>query len=155
MGAVLFIGPCSATRAPYTPTRVNPDITMTTSHALSLFSPSRASGAAVDTAGTVAPGTALSLAPSAAMTLRIAEGQAWVTLGKGPGDSSDVFLCAGQSLVVAAGQTVVVEPLGGRRLQYRWTRGDAASARPASWWRRASFGNGAPAHGAWGDACCA
>jgi hypothetical protein len=86
------------------------------------------------------------------MTLRIAEGQAWVTLGKGLGDSSDVFLCAGQSLPVAAGQSVVVEPLNGRRLQYRWVDGDAASARPASWWRRASVGNGAPA---WGDACCA
>ena len=46
----------------------------------------------------------------------------------------------------------VVEPLGGRRLQYRWVDGDAAGARPASWWRRASVGNGAPA---WGDACCA
>ena len=125
---------------------------MTTSHALHLFSSSRAVGAAAGGTGTVAAGAAVSLAPKAAMTLRIAEGQAWVTLGKGLGDSSDVFLCAGQSLPVAAGQSVVVEPLNGRRLQYRWVDGDAASARPASWWRRASVGNGAPA---WGDACCA
>ena len=75
-----------------------------------------------------------------------------VACGTGLGDSSDVFLGAGQSLPVAAGQSVVVEPLNGRRLQYRWVDGDAASARPASWWRRASVGNGAPA---WGDACCA
>ena len=34
----------------------------------------------------------------------------------------------------------------------RWVRGDAADARSAAWWRRASVGNGAPA---WGDACCA
>lgn len=125
---------------------------MTTSHALHLFASSRAVGAAAGGAGTVAAGAALSLAPKAAMTLRIAEGQAWVTLGQGAGGDSDVFLCPGQSLPVAAGQTVVVEPLGGRRLQYRWTRQDAADARPASWWRRASVGNGAPA---WGDACCA
>lgn len=125
---------------------------MTTSHALHLFSSSRAVCAAAGGTGTVAAGAAVSLAPKAAMTLRIAEGQAWVTLGKGLGDSSDVFLCAGQSLPVAAGQSVVVEPLNGSRLQYRWVRGEAASARPASWWRRASVGNGAPA---WGDACCA
>jgi len=128
---------------------------MTTSHALSLFSIPRTAGAAAGGAGSVATGAAVSLAPRAAMTLRIAEGQAWVTLGKGLGDSSDVVLCAGQSLQVAAGQSVVVEPLGEHRLQYRWTRLDAAHGRPASWWRRASFGNGAPAHGAWGDACCA
>ncbi|WP_426305196.1 DUF2917 domain-containing protein [Acidovorax facilis] len=125
---------------------------MTTSHALHLFASSRALGAVAGSTGNVAAGAAVTLAPKVAMTLRIAEGQAWVTLGQGLGDSSDVFLCAGQSLPVAAGQSVVVEPLNGRRLQYRWVDGDAASARPASWWRRASVGNGAPA---WGDACCA
>lgn len=125
---------------------------MTTLHTLHLLASSRATAAAADRTGTVAAGAAATLVPRSAMTLRIAEGQAWVTLGKGPGDSSDLFLCAGQSVQVAAGQSVVVEPLGGRRLQYRWTRRDAASARPASWWRRASVGNGAPA---WGDACCA
>lgn len=125
---------------------------MTTSHALHLFASSRALSAVAGSTGNVAAGAAVTLAPKVAMTLRIAEGQAWVTLGKGLGDSSDVFLCAGQSLPVAAGQSVVVEPLNGRRLQYRWVDGDAASARPASWWRRASVGNGAPA---WGDACCA
>ena len=128
---------------------------MTTLHALHSLSASRTHGAMVDRTGTVAAGAAVTVAPRAAMTLRIAEGQAWVTLGKGLGDSSDIFLCAGQSLPVAAGQSVVLEPLGGRRLQYRWTRRDAASARPASWWRRASFGSGAPAEGNWGDACCA
>ncbi len=125
---------------------------MTTSHALHLFASSRALGAVAGSTGNVAAGAAVTLAPKVAMTLRIAEGQALVTLGKGLGDSSDLFLCAGQSLPVAAGQSVVVEPLNGRRLQYRWVDGDAASARPASWWRRASVGNGAPALG---DACCA
>jgi hypothetical protein len=120
----------------------------TSSHALPLFGSSRTLRAAADSTGTVAAGAAVSLAPRAAMTLRIAEGQAWVTQGTG-----DVFLCAGQSVEVAPGQLVVIEPLGGRRLQYRWTRADAA--RPASWWRRASFGSSAAAHGAWGDVCCA
>jgi len=126
---------------------------MTTSHALHLFASSRPVGAVAGSTGTVAAGAAVTLAPKAAMSLRIAEGQAWVTLGSPVGDSSDVFLCAGQSLRVAAGQSVVVEPLNGRRLQYRWTGlDDATNARPASWWRRASVGNGSPA---WGDACCA
>ena len=129
---------------------------MTTSQiALHPFAFFRASGAAAGRTGTVAAGAAVSLSPSAPLTLRIAEGQAWVTLGQGLVDGGDVVLCAGQSLPLAAGQKVVIEALGGRRLQYRWTRGDAASARPASWWRRASFGNGASAHGTWGDACCA
>ena len=124
---------------------------MTTSQTFQFFS-TAATAAAAHGASTLLPGKALSLTPRAPMALRIAEGQAWVTLGKGLGDSSDVFLCSGQSLPVAAGQSVVVEPLNGRRLQYRWVRGDAADARPATWWRRASVGNGAPA---WGDACCA
>ena len=124
---------------------------MTTSQTFQFFS-TAATAAAAHGASTLLPGKALSLTPRAPMALRIAEGQAWVTLGQGLGDGSDVFLCAGQSLPVAAGQSVVVEPLNGRRLQYRWVRGDAADARPAAWWRRASVGNGAPA---WGDACCA
>jgi len=152
MGAVLFIGRCSATRAPYGLIRVYPEFTMTTTHTFPLFSfaPSRALGASSSATGTVAAGAAATLVPKAAMVLRVAEGQAWVTLGNGERD--DLILCAGQSVPVAAGQSVVVEPLGGRRLQYRWVDGDAAGARPASWWRRASVGNGAPA---WGDACCA
>ena len=59
---------------------------MTTSHALHLFASSRATGAAAGEAGQVAAGAAVTLAPQAAMTLRIAEGQAWVTLGQGLGD---------------------------------------------------------------------
>ena len=127
---------------------------MTTTHTLPLFSfsPSRAARASSSAAGTIAAGAAATLVPRSAMVLRVAEGQAWVTFGNGVAESSDLILSAGQSVPVAAGQTVVVEPLGGRRLQYRWVAGDAANGRPASWWRRASVGNGAPA---WGDACCA
>ena len=71
---------------------------MTTSHALHLFASSRATGAAAGEAGQVAAGAAVTLAPKAAMTLRIAEGQAWVTLGQGLGDGSDLILRAGQSV---------------------------------------------------------
>lgn len=122
---------------------------MTTSQSLSFFRPSRAvSISAAGGPGTVAPGAALSLAPKSAMTLRIAEGQAWVTLGDGADDrSSDVFLCAGQTLQVAAGQPVVVEAIGGRTVQYRWAPFNVVDTRPAAWWRRASLGNGMPAHG--------
>mgnify|MGYP001068465619 CR=1 FL=1 len=71
------------------------------------------------------------------------------TAGSGTDTMARIF---GERLAAVSGQSVVVEPLNGRRLQYRWVRGDAADARPAAWWRRASVGNGAPA---WGDACCA
>ena len=122
---------------------------MTTSQSLSFFRPSRAvSVSAAGGPGTVAPGAALSLAPKSAMTLRIAEGQAWVTLGHGAEDrSSDVFLCGGQTLQVAAGQRVVIEAIGGRTVQYRWAPFSVADTRPVAWWRRASLGNGMPAHG--------
>lgn len=89
---------------------------------------------------TLLSGAALSLTPNAPTALRIAEGKAWVTLDDGPhgarGEAAgDVFLHAGQTLWVATGQHAVVEPLGGRRLQYRLT-GLAADQGRASWWRR-------------------
>jgi hypothetical protein len=122
---------------------------MTTSQTLSFFRPVRAvSAAAAGGLGTVAPGVALSLAHQSAMTLRVTEGQAWVTLGHGPDDrSSDVFLCGGQTLQVAAGQHVVVEAIGGRAVQFRWAPFSVADTRPVAWWRRASLGNGMPTHG--------
>lgn len=127
---------------------------MTTSQSLSFFRSSRAvSVAAAGGPGTVAPGAALTLAPKSAMTLCIAEGQAWATLGHGADDrSNDVFLCGGQTLHVAAGQRVVVEAIGGRTVQYRWAPFSVADTRPVAWWRRASLGNGMPAHG---ESCCA
>ena len=132
---------------------------MTTSqialHPFAFFRASGASGAAAGRTGAVAAGAAVSLSPTVPLTLRIAEGQAWVTLGQGLVDGGDVVLCAGQSLPLAAGQKVVIEALGGRRLQYRCTREQAASAARATWWRRASLGDGAPVAGAWGDACYA
>lgn len=106
---------------------------------------------------TLLSGAALSLTPNAPTALRIAEGKAWVTLDDGPhgarGEAAgDVFLHAGQTLWVATGQHAVVEPLGGRRLQYRLT-GPAADQSRASWWHR--IWGGAPSQGTPADACCA
>ena len=127
---------------------------MTTSHALTFQFPRAAARTAAGVTHTVAPGTAIRLAPRAPMALRIAEGQAWITLGQGVATNDDLVLCAGQTLQVAVGQRVVVEPLGDRRLQYRLTRQEAGAG-AASWWRRASLSNGATAHVGPDDACCA
>ena len=108
---------------------------------------------------TLLSGAALSLTPNAPTALRIAEGKAWVTLDDVPqgarGEAAgDVFLHAGQTLWVATGQHAVVEPLGGRRLQYRLT-GLAADQGRASWWHR--IWGGAPSQSQANpvDACCA
>lgn len=130
---------------------------MTISQAFKFHSTAAAQGV-----NTLQPGKAVSLAPRAAMVLRVAEGQAWVTLDAGPygtgAEAGDVFLNPGQTLWVGAGQHAVVEPLGSQRLQYRWARTavEAAAASPAPWWRRAAFGNAAAVdQRVSGDACCA
>ena len=132
---------------------------MTTTHTFPLFSfaPSRALGASSSATGTVAAGAAATLVPKAAMVLRVAEGQAWVTLDAGPygtgAEAGDVFLHAGQTLRIAAGQHAVVEPLGSPRLQYRWATTAVGADSPAPWWRRAAFGSASVAVA--NDACCA
>ncbi len=108
---------------------------------------------------TLLSGAALSLTPNAPTALRIAEGKAWVTLDDGRhgarGEAAgDVFLHAGQTLWVATGQHAVVEPLGGRRLQYRLT-GLAADQSRASWWHRIWGGASAQSQANPVDACCA
>lgn len=131
---------------------------MSTLHAFKFHSAIAAQGVS-----TLQPGKAVSLAPRAPMVLRVAEGQAWVTLDAGPygtgAEAGDVFLHPGQTLWVAAGQHAVVEPVGSQRLQYRWARTPvdaAAAASPAPWWRRAAFGNAAAVdQRVAGDACCA
>lgn len=109
---------------------------------------------------TLLPGKAVSLAPRTPMALRVAEGAAWVTLDAGPygtgAESGDVFLYAGQTLWVAAGQHAVVEPVGSHRLQFRWASSpvvDADSSTATPWWRRAAFGS--PSVALANDACCA
>lgn len=127
---------------------------MTTSY--TLFSPSAvhsATGAAVQNLRSARAAQTVSLLPRAPMLLQVAEGQAWVTLSEGPhplahgaddatdtAHSGDTFLCAGQMLQVAAGQQVVVEAVGGHRLQFRWTADQARKESAAPWWRRAAVG---------------
>lgn len=125
---------------------------MTNSHTLSSFQSAAfpAPSAADQSLRSVRTGHAASMTPRSAMLLRVAEGQAWVTLSQGPhphadlahdaAASGDVFLHAGQVLRVAAGQQVVVEPVGDRRLQYRWTAAQVRDDSPPPWWRRASVG---------------
>lgn len=54
------------------------------------------------------------LRPARAMLLTVREGRVWLTR---PGDAGDHVLDAGESLAVAAGQRLYVEP---------WRRGEAA-----------------------------
>lgn len=122
--------------------------------------PFTAATAAANGVCTLLPGKAASLAPRVPMALRIAEGHAWVTLDAGPygtgAEAGDVFLHAGQTLRIAAGQHAVVEPLGSQRLQYRWATTAVGADSPAPWWRRAAFGSAAVAdERVAGDACCA
>ena len=126
---------------------------ITTSHTASSSS---LSTAAVHGLSTLQPGQAVSLTPRAPMALRVAEGQAWVTLDAGPYgagvEAGDVFLHAGQTLWVVAGQHAVVEPVGRQRLQYRFARLPVQGAdAPAPWWRRAAMGSPSTA----ADACAA
>ena len=71
---------------------------------------------------------AVSLFPQQCSTLKVAAGQAWVTLRVESGsavpahdsasrDSGDYFLQVGDSLQVAAGQHVVLEAAGSARVQ--------------------------------------
>lgn len=101
------------------------------------------SAAAIQDSGFLAAGAAITLAPREPMVLRIAEGQGWITVtgGSAAQASGDVFLFPGQALPVAAGQTVVMEPLGGRQLRYRCTSAAGHAGSPAPWWRRAAFGS--------------
>lgn len=129
---------------------------MTTTTSVLTFPASRSTASDVCS---LAPGAAISFTPHAPTALRIAEGRAWVTLDDGPhgarGEAAgDVFLQAGQILCVAAGQHAVVEPLDGRRLQYRWTGVEGSTARRAPWWQRLR-GAGSRPGVAQGDACCA
>ncbi|SFD44036.1 DUF2917 domain-containing protein [Paracidovorax konjaci] len=95
-------------------------------------------------------GKAHSLRPRVPMALRIASGHAWVTLQGGSKDvcapvAGDVFLHAGQSLWVAAGQHAVIESLGRDAVQYRFSASRAVK-------------DDTVAHGtvsAQGAACCA
>ncbi len=81
-------------------------------------------------------GCAHSLRPRAPMALRIASGRVWVTMDGGPDGAcdlaaGDIFLQAGQTLWIAAGQHAVIEPLGKEPVQYRFEASRAAKGEAA------------------------
>lgn len=100
-------------------------------------------GVAAQDIHTIATGEARSLRSKVPMALRVMSGRAWITLDEGPKGGSgqaagDVFLHAGQTFVVGAGQHVVLEPLGRSALQFCWraasaVRADAVVSAAAGW----------------------
>jgi len=71
-------------------------------------------------------GHAMSLRASSASVLRIRQGRVWVTRdATAQWGSEDLVLAPGESLTVAAGQRIVMEPWDGGGATYSW---DAASA---------------------------
>lgn len=77
-------------------------------------------------------GRAITLVPPRGGELRILSGRAWVTLdGPHAHREGDLFLEAGQSLLLVAGQRAVVEPWGGAgdpALGFDWVAARAAGA---------------------------
>lgn len=68
-------------------------------------------------------GRALTLQPTQAGVLRIAQGRMWVTMDLLRGDvqaSGDLFLVPGRGLAVQAGQRIVLEPAGVDREAAAW-----------------------------------
>lgn len=88
----------------------------------------------------IGAGGALSLRPARASVLRIARGQAWVTLGRAPrghgNESGDHFLTAGQALRVPAGRHLVLEPMDAHPLYFDWGPVPAASKVHALRWEQ-------------------
>lgn len=105
---------------------------MTASHVLNLQQSSAIGRVAAQDVCVLVAGSARSLRPRIPMALRVMSGRAWVTLDDGPNGASDqaagdLFLHAGQTLWVAAGQHAVVEPLGTEMLQFRWRASSAVA----------------------------
>lgn len=88
----------------------------------------------------LAHGRALSLLPHQPGVLRVAQGQAWVTLGTAPhgagNELGDYFLHAGEQLSVRPGQHLVLEPVAGGQPQdavyFDWTPTALAGLAPAA-----------------------
>jgi hypothetical protein len=103
---------------------------MTASHVLNFQQSSARERSAEAELYRLDTGCAHSLRPRSPMALRIATGRAWVTVYDGPESAcdlapGDIFLQAGQTYWIAAGQHAVIEPLGTEPVRYRF---DAARA---------------------------
>lgn len=85
----------------------------------------------------IGAGGALSLRPVRTSVLRIARGQAWITLGSAPrghgNESGDHFLGAGQELRVPAGRHLVLESMDAHPVHFDWLPAPAAPRMGAQW----------------------
>ena len=84
------------------------------------------------------PGHAMSLRPTQPAVLRVYCGRVWATLGQGaeagaPDDGGDRFLDPGETLVVPAGASLVMEPVSvpGDRGPVHFDWSDASAAAPS------------------------
>jgi len=75
-------------------------------------------------------GHAMSLKATSASVLRIRQGRVWVTCdATADWGSEDLVLAPGESLTVAAGQRIVMEPWDGNGATYSWDAIQAVSKR--------------------------
>jgi hypothetical protein len=69
----------------------------------------------------ISAGQAISLKASSASVMRIRQGRVWVTLDANDAHASeDLVLAPGESLKVAAGERLVMEPWDGYGATYTW-----------------------------------
>lgn len=100
------------------------------------FAPATPAGRTAAGCWKLAAGKALSLRPRTHGVLQIAQGQVWLTvagtLADRPGAPVDQVLRAGEQIVIAPGQHVVMEPWGpaspAGAVAFRWDRVAAAPA---------------------------
>ncbi|VTU20299.1 DUF2917 domain-containing protein [Variovorax sp. PBL-E5] len=77
----------------------------------------------------LAAGHAMSLKASSASILRIRQGRVWVTRDATANfGSEDIVLAPGESLAIAAGERIVMEPWDGYGATYSWDEASAAEA---------------------------
>ena len=75
-------------------------------------------------------GHAMSLKAASASVLRIRQGRVWVTRDATPrSGSEDLVLAPGESLAVAAGERIVMEPWDGHGATYSWDAAKSVHAR--------------------------
>ena len=128
---------------------------MSASHVLSAGSiaarPARASRAASAAAEMriLPTGKAISFVPQRDTVLRISEGTAWVTLGLGLSNEAslqagDLVLHAGHTVVLKAGQSVVIESKRQDALVYHFPKNQGGQPnldeQPARWFTRFQWG---------------
>ena len=74
-------------------------------------------------------GHAMSLRASSASVLRIRQGRVWVTRdANAHRGSEDLVLAPGESLAVAAGERIVMEPWDGSGATYSWDAAESGHA---------------------------